>query len=62
MTGSPYDTPAHDAYRDTLRHWVAHEVEPYAEAWDEAGGFPGDLFHLIIGTPASPGGTAWTRR
>ncbi|WP_288048375.1 acyl-CoA dehydrogenase family protein, partial [Acidiphilium sp.] len=44
MTGSPYDTPAHDAYRDTLRHWVAREVEPYAEAWDEAGSFPRDLY------------------
>ena len=44
MTGSPYYTPAHDAYRDTLRRFVAREVEPYAEAWDEAGSFPRDLY------------------
>jgi len=44
MTPSPYYTPAHEAYRETLRRWVAREVEPHAGAWDEAGGFPRELY------------------
>ena len=44
MTRSPYYTPAHEAYRDTLRRWVAREVEPHAATWDEAGAFPRELY------------------
>ncbi len=41
---SPYYTPEHHAFRDQLRRFVAREIEPFADAWDEAGAFPRDLY------------------
>lgn len=43
-TPSPYYTAEHEAYRDSLRSFIAREIEPYAEAWDEAGTFPRELY------------------
>lgn len=37
-------TPEHVAFRDTVRRFVARELEPHVTAWDEAGGFPRDLY------------------
>jgi len=39
-----YFTDAHVQFRDSLRDWVAREITPHATAWDEAGGFPRDLY------------------
>lgn len=39
-----YATPAHQQFRDGLRAWVAAEITPHASAWDEAGGFPRELY------------------
>jgi len=41
---SPYYTPEHDAFRDQLRRFVLKEIEPHADAWDEAGEFPRELY------------------
>ena len=41
---SPYYTPEHAAFRETVRRFVAKEIEPFADAWDEAGEFPRELY------------------
>ncbi len=60
---SPYYTAEHEAYRDALRRWVENEIEPYAEAWDEAGTFPRELYEkaaeiglIPMGFPEAYGG------
>jgi len=37
-------TPGHLAFRDTVRRFTAAEITPHAHAWDEAGGFPRELY------------------
>ena len=37
-------TPDHAAFRDSVRRFVARELTPHAARWDEAGGFPRELF------------------
>ncbi|HYM50071.1 MAG TPA: acyl-CoA dehydrogenase family protein [Candidatus Limnocylindrales bacterium] len=37
-------TDEHEAFRDTVRRFIAKEVTPYVESWEEAGEFPRDLF------------------
>jgi acyl-CoA dehydrogenase len=44
LGASPYYTSDHEAFRDQLRRFVAKEIAPYADAWDEAGEFPRDLY------------------
>lgn len=44
LTRSPYYTPDHEAFRDQVRRFVANEIEPFADAWDEAGEFPRVLY------------------
>jgi len=39
-----YYGPEHLALRDTLRRFVAREISPHVDAWDEAGGFPRELY------------------
>lgn len=39
-----YFSPAHVQFRDGLRDWVAREIAPFATVWDEAGGFPRELY------------------
>lgn len=41
---SPYYSAEHEAFREQLRRFVAREIEPYADAWDEAGEFPRELY------------------
>jgi citronellyl-CoA dehydrogenase len=33
-------TDEHDLFRKTVRSFVEHEIDPYADAWEEAGIFP----------------------
>jgi len=40
---NPFDTEERTAYRDTLRKFVAAEIKPYADEWDEADDFPREL-------------------
>jgi acyl-CoA dehydrogenase len=40
----PALTEEHEAFRDTVRRFVARELLPHATAWDEAGEFPRELY------------------
>ena len=46
---NPFDTPERVAFRKTLRDFVAKEIKPNADSWDEAGEIPWDL-HQRVGT------------
>ena len=37
-------TEEHEAFRDTVRRFIAKEVSPQVEAWEAAGEFPRELF------------------
>ena len=57
-------SPEHEAFRATLRDFVAREITPHVDAWDEAGGFPRALYRRMaelgatgIGYPEAYGGT-----
>ncbi len=40
---SPFETPERTAFRETLREFVAREITPFANEWDEAGEVPWEL-------------------
>jgi acyl-CoA dehydrogenase len=57
-------TPDHEAFRATVRRFVESEIIPHAAEWDEAGGFPRELYGkaaaaglLGVGFPEEYGGT-----
>jgi len=57
---SPYYTPEHEAFRDTVRRFVLKEIEPFATEWDEAGEFPRELYRKAAGIGRdSQRSTAW---
>ncbi|PJI39573.1 acyl-CoA dehydrogenase family protein [Ferrovibrio sp.] len=65
---SPYYTADHEAFRDQLRRFVAKEITPFADRWDEAGEFPRELYKkaadiglLQLNFPESHGGIAADR-
>jgi acyl-CoA dehydrogenase len=65
---SPFYGPEHDAFRHSIRRFVAREIEPFATQWDEAGEFPRDLYakagdigYLGLGYPAEYGGVECDR-
>ncbi len=41
---SPFYTAEHEAYREVVRRFVEKEIAPFAHEWDEAGGFPRQLY------------------
>ena len=56
-------TPEHEAFRESLRAFVAQEITPYVNDWDEAGTFPRALYGkaahlglLGLGYPEAYGG------
>jgi acyl-CoA dehydrogenase len=60
-----YYSDEHLALRESVRRFVASEITPHVAAWDEAGGFPRDLYRkaaevglLGLGFPEEHGGTA----
>jgi acyl-CoA dehydrogenase len=60
-----YYGPEHLALRETLRRFVAKEIAPHVNDWDEAGGFPRELYAraaevglLGLGFPEEYGGIA----
>jgi acyl-CoA dehydrogenase len=59
-----YYTPEHEQFRETVRAFVAREMAPYANEWDEAETFPRELYRkaaqaglLGLGYPEEYGGT-----
>ncbi len=53
---SPFYTAEHEAYREVVRRFVEKEIAPFAHEWDEAGGFPRQLYEtprLIISCGSS---------
>lgn len=59
-----YFTAEHDAFREALRDFVAREITPFAADWDEAEGFPRELYRkaadlgvLGVGYDEAYGGT-----
>lgn len=62
---SPYYTAEHEAFRDQVRRFVAAEIEPYINEWDEAGRVPREFINKVadagllqIGYPEELGGIA----
>ena len=60
----PYLTEEHRAFRDRVRSFVAKEITPYVNEWDEAGRFPRELYAKAaavgiqgVGYPEAYGGT-----
>jgi len=61
---SPFYTEDHDAWRTQLRRFIDKEIMPFAHDWDEAEGFPRELYKkaadiglLGLGFPEEYGGT-----
>jgi len=59
-----YYTPEHEQFRNTMRAFVAREIAPFANDWDEAEEFPRELYRqaaeiglLGLGYPEEFGGT-----
>ena len=57
-------SPEHELFRQTVRQFAVREIAPHATAWDEAGGFPRELYQraaaaglLGLGYPEAYGGT-----
>jgi len=44
---NPFDTSERVAFRKTLRDFVAKEIKPNADTWDEAGEIPWDLHQRV---------------
>ncbi len=64
MNLHPAFSEEHERYRDTVRRFVAKEIIPYVNAWDEAEEFPRELYRktaaagiLGVGFPEEYGGT-----
>ena len=45
---NPFETPERAAFRETIRRFVATEITPFADEWDEAGDVPWEL-HAKVG-------------
>jgi len=65
---SPFYNAEHEAFRESLRRFVAKEIEPFANAWDEAGEFPREIYkkaaavgYMGLGFPEAYGGTEGDR-
>ncbi len=59
-----YFSPDHEQFRSALREFVASEITPFVDEWDEAATFPrslyraaGELGALGVGFPQAYGGT-----
>ncbi|MEO7391759.1 MAG: acyl-CoA dehydrogenase family protein, partial [Ramlibacter sp.] len=44
---SIYDNPDHELLRDQIAKFIAREVEPYADAWEEQGCVPRDVLRRM---------------
>jgi acyl-CoA dehydrogenase len=60
---SPFYSSEHEAFRDMVRRFVDREIAPFVDEWDEAGGFPRELYKkasaaglMQLGFPEAYGG------
>lgn len=60
---SPFYTAEHEAFRDTVRSFVAREITPFVNDWEESGTFPRELYRkaadvgmIPLGYPEAYGG------
>lgn len=44
---NPFETEERTAFRDTIRNFVATEIAPHSDGWDEAGEIPWELHEKI---------------
>ena len=44
---NPFDTPERAAYRETIAKFVAAEIKPHVDAWDEAGAIPWEIHEKL---------------
>src|SRR5258708_25354956 len=47
LAASPYFRDEHEALRTQLRRFIAEEVKPHGEAWEEAGFVPRDVLRRM---------------
>src|SRR5260221_14114062 len=47
LAASPYFRDEHEALRAQLRRFIAEEVKPHGEAWEEAGFVPRDVLRRM---------------
>src|SRR5258708_34668326 len=47
LAASPYFRDEHEALRAQLRRFIAEEVKPHGEAWEEAGFLPRDVLRRM---------------
>ena len=64
MKAHPALSDEHEAFRETMRRFVAREIVPHVNDWDEAGEFPREMYKkaaaaglLGVGFPEEYGGT-----
>lgn len=50
----PFHSPEREAFRETVRRFVRTEIEPFVEAWEEAGCFPRALYARAAGIGLIP--------
>ncbi|MDJ0657557.1 MAG: acyl-CoA dehydrogenase family protein [Xanthomonadales bacterium] len=46
---NPFENDERRAFRDSIQRFVAQEIKPYADEWDEAGAFPAELHQKVAG-------------
>jgi acyl-CoA dehydrogenase len=63
---NPFDTPERVAFRDSFTRFVADEITPFVDEWDEAGSVPQELHEKVgafgcwgLGIPEEHGGTGF---
>ncbi|MGB1069934.1 MAG: acyl-CoA dehydrogenase family protein, partial [Henriciella sp.] len=44
---NPFDTEERKAFRDVMANFVASEITPFADEWDEAGEIPWSLHQKV---------------
>ena len=47
MSPTIYDTPEHALLREQVARFIAREVEPHAQAWEEAGMVPREVLQRM---------------
>ncbi|MEX1279996.1 MAG: acyl-CoA dehydrogenase family protein [Acidimicrobiia bacterium] len=47
MEPLPRESAEHTLFRSTIAEFVAKEIAPHVDEWDEAGGFPRDLYRKV---------------